>query len=99
MQCIKYTPSKFYDYHTGVKGVYFSPSVSSNPHIRFIFCIADPAAPFIKLSDAERATMRLVFSSISNPTSQKLEPTTNLGSGNLYRPFLYLINLMNGSYF
>src|ERR687897_2877939 len=97
MQVIEYTSTKLYDYHTGVNGVYLSPLVSLNPHIRFIFCMAEPAAPFIKLSEAESATIRLVFSSMSKPTSQKLEPTTNFGSGNLYRPFLSRINLTKGS--
>src|ERR1041384_5150002 len=97
MKFIENTSTKFYDNHTGVNGVYLSPSVSLNPHIRFMFCTAEPAAPFIKLSEAESATILFVFSSMSKPTSQKLEPTTNFGSGNLYNPFLSLISRMNGS--
>src|SRR5215208_6554462 len=62
-----------------------------------MFWIADPAAPFIKLSDAESETSRWLSSSISNPISQKFDPITNLGSGNLYRPFLSRINLRKGS--
>src|SRR6476659_5503517 len=97
MQIVYYATPNFYDDHTGVNGVYLRPSTSLNPLIIFIFCIAEPAAPFIKLSEAERATTLLLSSSKSNPTSQKLDPTTNFGSGNLYNPFLSFINLMNGS--
>src|SRR5215217_9180839 len=97
MQPINYTSTDFEYYHTGVRGVYFRPSVSSNPQSMFMFCIADPAAPFIKLSDAESDTSRWLSSSISNPMSQKFDPIRNLGSGNLYSPFLSRINLRKGS--
>src|ERR687892_1402888 len=97
MKPVYHASSYLYDYHTGVNGVYISPSFSPYPNIRFIFCIAEPAAPFIKLSEAESATILWLYSSMSNPTSQKFEPTTNFGSGNLYRPFLSRINLTKGS--
>ena len=54
--------------------------------------MAEPAAPFIKLSDADNAINLLLSSSISNPISQKFEPTKNFGSGNLYKPFLSRIS-------
>src|ERR687898_2849420 len=97
MKPVYYASAYLYDYHTGVNGVYISPSFSPYPNITFIFCIAEPAAPFMRLSDAESATTLLLSSSISKPISQKLEPIKNFGSGNLYNPFLSLINLINGS--
>ena len=52
------------------------------------------AAPFIKLSVAERSNSLFSLSSISNPMSQKLEPERIFGSGYLASPFLSLTNLM-----
>ena len=59
--------------------------------------MAEPAAPFIKLSDADSAISLWLSSSKSNPISQKFEPTKNFGSGNLYNPFLSRISLTNFS--
>src|SRR5215216_42806 len=57
MKPVYYASAYLCDYHTGVSGVYISPSFSPYPNITFIFCIAEPAAPFIKLSEAESATI------------------------------------------
>ena len=52
-----------YDFH-------FSPSSSFQPNIRFMFCTACPAAPFIRLSRQETSTMRLPSLASVNPMSQ-----------------------------
>ena len=83
--------------YTGVNGEYIIPSNSSKPDITFMFWIAEPAAPFMRLSEADNAINLLLSLSRSNPMSQKLEPTKNFGSGNLCRPSLSLINLINRS--
>jgi len=55
---------------TGCRPESDKPSVSFQPYIMFMSCTAVPAAPFIKLSSADKTTNRLRRSSISNPTSQ-----------------------------
>ena len=42
MKPVYHTSTYFNDYHTGVNGVYISPSFSPYPNITFIFCIAEP---------------------------------------------------------
>src|SRR5690348_12983756 len=57
----------------------FRPVVSSRPNIKFIFCTAWPAAPFTRLSIAEKTTICLPRA--ANPMSQKLVVFTQLMSG------------------
>lgn len=47
-----------------------SPSDSSNPHIRFMFCTAWSAAPFKRLSRQETRTTCLPSFASSKPMSQ-----------------------------
>ena len=53
----------------GTMGICLSPSASSNPNRRFIFCTAWPAAPFTRLSIAPIMMIRFVLGSILKFTS------------------------------
>src|SRR5215213_1190427 len=55
------------------------PVFSSKPNIRFMFCTAWPAAPFTKLSIAEKTTICLPRT--AKPISQKFVVFTQLISG------------------
>src|SRR5688572_4401029 len=55
------------------------PVFSSRPNMRFMFCTACPAAPFTRLSMAEKTT--ICFPRAANPRSQKLVVFTQLMSG------------------
>src|SRR5580658_2337996 len=57
------------------------PAVSGNPHIRFMFCTAWPAAPLPRLSRQETTTRRSPAGSSANPMSQKLVWVTCCNSG------------------
>src|ERR1022692_2016033 len=58
-----------------------SPSVSGLPSIRFMFCMACPAAPLTRLSMTLTTTARLVRASKVTPISQKLVRATPARSG------------------
>src|SRR5262249_7666775 len=60
----------------------FSPSLSSQPNIRFRFCTAWPAAPFKRLSRHETSTRRLPSGASVMPISQKLVRSENWICGN-----------------
>ena len=55
-----------------------------------MFWMAEPAAPFIKLSDADNA-INLCCLHLNQIYITKFEPTKNFGSGNLYNPFVLII--------
>jgi hypothetical protein len=58
-----------------------SPSLSSKPNIRLMFCTACEAAPFSRLSITETITARLPPCSSWNPISQRGVLTTFFNSG------------------
>src|SRR5579862_9890889 len=60
-----------------------NPSVSAQPYIRFIFCIACPAAPLSKLSRHETRIRRRPSAASEKPKSQKLVFAENRISGKL----------------
>src|SRR5205807_6486451 len=57
-----------------------SPAVSSNPHIRFMFWTACPAAPFTRLSTAAATTAVPVRASSPTPISHTFAPLTRFAS-------------------
>ena len=57
------------------------PSVSPSPSIKFMFCTACPAAPFVRLSMALTTTARPEAASTVTPISQKLVCLTPRRSG------------------
>ena len=57
----------------------WSPSCSGKPHMRFMFWIAWPLAPFTRLSIAEATTTR--SPSLSTAISQKFVPRTAARTG------------------
>src|SRR5258706_3555167 len=63
----------------GFEPTSINPVFSSRPNIRFIFWTAWPAAPFTKLSSAEKTTT--CRPRLANPRSQKLVVFTQLISG------------------
>src|SRR5262249_46917611 len=67
-------------HHGHIPGA-FSPAVSSNPHIRFMFWIACPTMPLPRLSIAEITVTRLVRSSTASPMWHIFEPSVCLVAG------------------
>src|SRR5437870_13605030 len=81
VRAIDLDPADASDGSHGCSPTNSSPAVSAKPSATFIACTPFPAAPFMRLSIAHRATMRSPRGSTAKPTSAKFVPASSFGSG------------------
>src|SRR2546428_8744490 len=81
VRAIDLDPADASDRFHGCSPTNSSPAVSAKPSATFIACTPFPAAPFMRLSIAHRATMRSPRGSTAKPTSAKVVPASSFGSG------------------
>src|SRR5260370_112647 len=74
-----FAPADIFQITHGFVPTSIKPVFSSNPNIKFMFCTACPAAPFTRLSRAEKTTSWRPRA--AKPMSQKLVVLTQLMSG------------------